>query len=178
MRTFLTNAICPKCGNFLKTSDIEGYGFVCDDCDENFYSIETNVPFDDYFEISVKMTADKYKKHKEKLRELVEKYDCDFLGFDEFFSQLDNIGWKNIPNSDVINSFVKDLKNIIQDKKLYQLVFYKKSGKDKGARDHKEFFATKEEADARYKEVFEKNSEFNPTVWIKTKFEYKRLSGY
>lgn len=35
-----------------------------------------------------------------------------------------------------------------------------------------------EEADARYKEVFEKNSEFNPTVWIKTKFEYKRLSGY
>ena len=88
MRTFLTNAICPKCGNFLKTSDIEGYGFVCDDCDENFYSIETNVPFDDYFEISVKMTADKYKKHEEKLRELVEKYDCDFLGFDEFFSQL------------------------------------------------------------------------------------------
>lgn len=183
MRTFLTNAICPKCGNFLETSDVEGYSFVCKECDENFYSLETKTPFADFFEINLKMTMDKYKKNEEKLKELVEKekYNCVFLGFDEFFNQVD-IGWKCIPDSNIINSFTKELKNIIEDSKentkLYKLVFYKKSGKDIGLQDYKEFFESKEELDIRYKEVFDEKSNLNPTAWLKTKDGYERISGY
>lgn len=32
---------CPRCGKLLKPSDIDGYDYVCYDCDENFYLIET-----------------------------------------------------------------------------------------------------------------------------------------
>lgn len=39
-RTYNTSAICPKCGRELRTSDINGYSFVCEDCDENFFTIE------------------------------------------------------------------------------------------------------------------------------------------
>ena len=31
---------CPKCGRKLEPSDVEGYEFVCFNCDENFYSFE------------------------------------------------------------------------------------------------------------------------------------------
>lgn len=31
---------CPRCGNALAPSDVEGYAFVCYECDENFYKIE------------------------------------------------------------------------------------------------------------------------------------------
>ena len=33
-------AYCPKCGAPLSPSDIEGYDYVCYDCDENFYGFE------------------------------------------------------------------------------------------------------------------------------------------
>lgn len=32
---------CPKCGNLLHPSDVVGYTYVCYQCDENFYEIET-----------------------------------------------------------------------------------------------------------------------------------------
>ena len=32
---------CPKCGERLRDSDVEGYTFVCFECDENFYRFET-----------------------------------------------------------------------------------------------------------------------------------------
>ena len=181
MRTFFTNAVCPKCGNFLETSDVEGYGFVCKECNENFYSLETKTPFADFFEINVKITVDKYKKIEEKLKKLVEKYNCYFLGFDDFFNQVD-IGWEYIPDANVINLFTEELKNIIEslkeDKELYRLVFYKKSGKDIGSQGHEEFFESKEELDTRCREVFNKKSNFNPTAWVKTKKGYERLLGY
>lgn len=31
---------CPKCGQQLKPSDVDGYEFVCVECDENFYKFE------------------------------------------------------------------------------------------------------------------------------------------
>lgn len=31
---------CPRCGEPLNLSDVEGYTFVCKNCDENFYGIE------------------------------------------------------------------------------------------------------------------------------------------
>ena len=40
MKTYGTSARCPKCGKQLYTSDIDGYSFVCKECDENFYTME------------------------------------------------------------------------------------------------------------------------------------------
>lgn len=31
---------CPRCGKELDASDVEGYEFVCHECDENFYGFE------------------------------------------------------------------------------------------------------------------------------------------
>ena len=45
MKTFITSAVCPKCGKLLYTSDVEGYGFVCKECDENFYTMELKLVF-------------------------------------------------------------------------------------------------------------------------------------
>ena len=38
--TCLTDVECPKCGRLLFYSDVEGYEYVCTECDENFYGIE------------------------------------------------------------------------------------------------------------------------------------------
>ena len=59
--------------------------------------------------------------------------------------------------------------------KPFILCIYKSSG----LIDHKEFFATKTEMDARYRELFiyEKFG-LNPTAWELENGEWKRLSGY
>lgn len=36
-----TNVTCPHCGKELFKSDLPDYDFVCKDCDENFFTIET-----------------------------------------------------------------------------------------------------------------------------------------
>ena len=38
---FSTDAICPRCGKHLFLSDLPQYAYVCYDCDENFFEIET-----------------------------------------------------------------------------------------------------------------------------------------
>ena len=40
MKKYRTSAMCPRCGKELYTSDVLGYSFVCELCDENFYTIE------------------------------------------------------------------------------------------------------------------------------------------
>lgn len=35
-----THAICPRCGNVMVKSDLEGYQYLCENCDENFYGFE------------------------------------------------------------------------------------------------------------------------------------------
>ena len=37
-----TNCDCPKCQNKLIISDLINYNYLCEKCDENFYSIEVN----------------------------------------------------------------------------------------------------------------------------------------
>lgn len=34
------HAICPKCGHHMVKSDLPDYSFLCENCDENFYSME------------------------------------------------------------------------------------------------------------------------------------------
>lgn len=42
---------CPKCGRRLEPSDVDGYKFVCYDCDENFYGFEAvGEPSETWFE--------------------------------------------------------------------------------------------------------------------------------
>jgi hypothetical protein len=36
----LTDEVCPHCGRLLFCSDVEGYDYVCTECDENFYECE------------------------------------------------------------------------------------------------------------------------------------------
>ena len=43
MKIYGTSARCPKCGKQLYTSDIPGYSFVCEECDENFYTISSKL---------------------------------------------------------------------------------------------------------------------------------------
>ena len=33
---------CPRCGSILTPSDVEGYAYVCHECDENFYHFEVD----------------------------------------------------------------------------------------------------------------------------------------
>lgn len=34
------NKTCPKCSGQLYLTDVEGYDYICPDCDENFYDCE------------------------------------------------------------------------------------------------------------------------------------------
>lgn len=36
-----TNVVCPQCGKELFKSDLPDYDYVCENCDENFFTIET-----------------------------------------------------------------------------------------------------------------------------------------
>ena len=44
VKTYRTNAECPRCGATLNTSDVYSYSFMCPDCDENFYHSEVKLP--------------------------------------------------------------------------------------------------------------------------------------
>lgn len=42
-----TNRRCHRCHSIVFESDLEGYPFVCLDCDENMFSFETYIDEDD-----------------------------------------------------------------------------------------------------------------------------------
>lgn len=109
MKMFSTSALCPKCGNRLYTSDIHGYSFVCKECDENFYTVEVKECGSDYWEVNIPLAISDFENKRSQMNELAEKYDCDFLGYDDIVGLMD-IGWKKgFPDSETLNSFVKDL---------------------------------------------------------------------
>lgn len=91
-KVFRTNAVCPKCGKHLYTTDVYGYSFTCKECDENFYSFEVKEVDSEILEISIPMTVETYEKNLEKLGDIADVYDCDFLGFDDTCDIMD-IGW-------------------------------------------------------------------------------------
>lgn len=117
MKTYVTSARCPKCGKQLYTSDIDGYSFVCKECDENFYTIEVVNCMADFWEINIPMLPETFKKKLSCLKEISDKYNCDFLGYDPTAKLLD-IGWENsFPVSDVLNEFVKEIGDVVRDGK-------------------------------------------------------------
>lgn len=116
-KTFRTNAVCPRCGKHLQTTDVYGYDFTCKECDENIYSFEVKRVDSEILEISIPMDAETFKTNLEKLKNIADVYDCDFLGFDDTCNIMD-IGWdvyKNentpsyIPNSVILYESVKQL---------------------------------------------------------------------
>lgn len=120
MKTHATSAACPKCGHYMHTSDVEGYAFVCYECEENFYTTEICGNLADLHELNVEMTVDNYEKHLESLQILTSRYNCDFLGFDnvDCYKGTDiglcDIGWfPDFPDSDTLNEFCKALNALI-----------------------------------------------------------------
>ena len=125
MKTYITSARCPKCGKELHTSDVEGYGFVCKECDENFYTIEikncsadfqnkTTRKGEQLWKISIPITIEDWKKKLSQWKDISEKYSCDFLGYDDVVSVVD-IGWANsFPESDILNRFVKEIEKFMK----------------------------------------------------------------
>lgn len=62
---------------------------------------------------------------------------------------------------------------------MYKLRIYYLSGINKGNLDHEEFFSTREDMEARYKELYKrKNYSLNPTAWEMVNGEWKRIGGF
>lgn len=112
-KIFRTNAVCPKCGNHLHTTDVYGYGFTCKECDENFVSFEVKKVDSEMLEISVPMSLDYYVKNEETFKSIADIYKCDFLGFDDTCNIMD-IGWNalSIPDSDTLYQLCRFLNQI------------------------------------------------------------------
>lgn len=111
MKTYGTSAVCPKCGKQLYTSDIDGYSFVCEECDENFYMIETKENLADYWEINFPLTLDDWERNLSQLQEICDKYNCELLRYDNI-AELMDVGWENgFPKSEILNKFIKEIEN-------------------------------------------------------------------
>ena len=102
IKSYLTNAICPRCGGRLMTQDyVSDYPLCCPACEEDFYFIENaSYTFDNpnpYFEVSIPMDIDVYTKNIEYIKSILPN--ISFLGFDDSDVTDDNrtgicdIGW-------------------------------------------------------------------------------------
>ena len=107
---FLTNCSCPKCRKPLYLSDIEGYSFVCKNCDENFYSMEVSCN-SVFFKVLWGATREEYENNLSKLRQIRTKCNAQVLSYDILNKEI-SICWGNLPDSNVINNFIKDMQDI------------------------------------------------------------------
>ena len=115
MKTYGTSARCPKCGEQLYTSDIGEYSFVYKECGENFHTMEVTNCMSDFWEINIPMLPGTFKEKLYCLKEIFDKYNCDFLGYDPTAKLLD-IGWKSgFPESNIFNQFVKEIKETMNN---------------------------------------------------------------
>lgn len=110
MKPFKTNAICPKCGKLLHTTDIPEYAFVCLECDENFYSIEVQDYSGERFEVSAECTETMFYQNLEAFQKL--KPEPDFIGYDTE-EHLADFGFSRILTSKEIIPLVQILENLL-----------------------------------------------------------------
>ena len=110
MKPFKTNAICPKCGKLLRTTDIPEYAFVCLECDENFYSIEVQDYSGERFEVSAECTETMFSQNLEGFQKL--KPEPDFIGYDTE-EHLADFGFPRILTSEEIIPLVQTLENLL-----------------------------------------------------------------
>lgn len=105
-RNYTLNAKCPRCGEWLLLSPVDDYCLYCENCEEDFYSIEVHKIMGDWFEVTIDMSIDEYKAMLESIKENFK--DTCFIGYDDIMGVCD-IGFKTIPNckrvKDIINFF-------------------------------------------------------------------------
>lgn len=104
-KTYLTNCRCPRCGHQLLTSDIDGYSFMCPECDENYLTIEA-VYGEDGFVIYAECFEAKFKD----LECALETIHCETVMYNPI-AQLLILGWEKDPGCDVIHDAVIRLEN-------------------------------------------------------------------
>lgn len=94
MITLKTNLICRNCGKPLYTSDVEGYPFVCFECDENYYGIEARIPENDHIKLFITIGKKRYEDAKKKIKELSLKNNnpairkIDDISYDEISKEM------------------------------------------------------------------------------------------
>ena len=103
-RTYTTNAKCPRCGEYMLLSPVEDYCLTCENCCEDFYSMEVYKIIGDYFEISIDMSINEYETMLEDIKKNFQ--DSYFIGYDEMMGVCD-IGFEDIPNCDRVKDIIK-----------------------------------------------------------------------
>ena len=113
-----TSAQCPACEKHWL--NYENGNFICEECKAITDINMTHGNYSDLFELSIPYTSTKFNNRLEKLRHLCDKYNADFLGFDEMdemrnggYSGLLDIGWVDEwPNNLV--TVIKELKRVLR----------------------------------------------------------------
>lgn len=112
MKTYQSSAICPKCGELLRTNNAKSYNFYCHHCKGRFRSSSIKDSDDELFSISIPASAQLYENHREQLLEITEKYHCDFLGYDDRCSLID-VGWgKAYPDYTTMHAFLAEVNQV------------------------------------------------------------------
>ena len=113
-----TSAQCPICEKHWL--DYENGKFVCKECKSVVDINTTHGNYTDLYELNIPYTSVKFDNRLEKLLQLCDKYDIDFIGFDLFdeikgnnYSGMCDIGWEN-GWPDNLPIIVKELKRILR----------------------------------------------------------------
>lgn len=113
-----TSAQCPVCEKHWL--DYENGKFVCKECKAVVDIKISQGNYSDLYELSIPYTSIKFDNRSDKLLELCNKYNIDFLGFDEMdemknggHSGLLDIGWADgWPDNIIV--IIKELKRILR----------------------------------------------------------------
>ena len=111
-KLFLTNEKCPRCGKQLVTSDLDGYSFLCKDCDENFYSMEVAKPqnkFVIYIPIFEKKFLDNLNNMK--IQNIIEKYQAKSFAYNSQTNKLE-ITFDEMLGTNEMTNISKDLNDL------------------------------------------------------------------
>lgn len=95
IKSFVTNAICPRCGKYLYTQDYTGkYPLCCKYCLEDMLFIENAEYTKDnpnpQFEVHIPMDYFVYKKNKEKFEAILPQAKFSCIGFDDLKISFDD----------------------------------------------------------------------------------------
>ncbi len=103
--TYITNAICPRCKNYLYTTNCYGYDFSCRNCDSNFYSFEVHRVEGQFLQIKAQITEGEYQSNIERLNNISEVYGFDLLSWNKLNNSV-ILGWSICKISDSQNNMV------------------------------------------------------------------------
>jgi hypothetical protein len=113
-----TSAQCPVCEKHWL--DYENGKFICEECKSVVDINTTHGNYSDLYELNIPYTSVKFDNRLEKLQQLCDKYNIDFLGFDEMDEMRNggcsgflDIGWGD-GWPDNILMVIKELKKVLR----------------------------------------------------------------